>query len=287
MKKLVKKISICLVLVCCFVVSGCSCASPMKIVSNVTAVNENNGQVLTTNIDIIGAIYKKFREPVDTPCYKKMEEGYRKLELAEEIQKCNNGNCYVKVSRKEYRKIENNTEVAKCLKGDTDCYEYVAIPYYKLIENPEGIYKCYDADGNYFERTTYSRDEKYELEKPKTIISNSRALTSYTSEVYEIPSNKAYGLLYTFEIKNNESSTIYIKALEIEALAGDLVKKESLSKFKLKVPEDRVFVDNKYYYSVASGQKITISVEIKNLLTSDMTDKGQKEFNLNIQFIVK
>ena len=53
-------------------------------------------------MEVRAIVTKKFREPVDTPCFKKVDggkSGYSKLETSEEIQACFNGSikCYKKV----------------------------------------------------------------------------------------------------------------------------------------------------------------------------------------------
>ena len=46
---------------------------------------------------------------------------------------------------------------------------------------------------------------------------------------------------------------------------------------KLTLPQNRVFMNNKFYYVVDAGEKIEIKIEVKNLLTSDAAVKKTKE----------
>ena len=151
MKKIVRLLSICLVLVCCVVVSGCSCASPMKVSYSISTADG-------TNMEVRAIVTKKFREPVNTPCFKKVDggkSGYSKLESSEEIQACFNGSikCYKKVKdglfKSKYVEITDILEFNRC-EDEFDCYEKADVTYYKELKYPEGISECYNAEGEFY-----------------------------------------------------------------------------------------------------------------------------------------
>lgn len=286
MKKLLKLLSASLIMVCCLISSGCSCASPMTITYTISASQGEIGTDLVSNIEVVGKLSKKFREPMDTPCYRKMKKGFVELKNSAEIEQCYTSDCYKKGSD-GYEKISTNDmlTISKCITGSVKCYEKVTNTYYKLIEEPDGITACYDADGNSFERATHNAAEKLEIESYIVISKAINHLTS-NSNAEKVPDNKNYSLVYEFEITNKESTTIYIQALEHSEVTGGLIKEKKSQKVKITHPEKQSFDDNKFYYAIPSKGKITIKIEVKNLLTSDMTKKTKK-LNLNIPIIVK
>lgn len=284
MKRMFRLLSISLVMVCCLVASGCSCASPMNVRFNVTT--EENGGNLKSDISIVATLNKKFREPANTPCYKKMKKGWVELDNIAERYQCKTSDCYKKKNGK-YEKLASN-EIMACIEGSITCYEKVAQTYYKLLEKPEGIYECYDAEGNYFERAIYNRAEKVKLSS-ETVISKKNNKLSYESEITKVPSEKNYSLIYEFEIKNNGSTKKYIEALEYDLITGGIIKESSAHKVKLTLPENRTFSENenKYYYVLNGEETITIKIEVKYLLTSDINKKGIKDITLNIPIVLK
>ena len=286
MKKMFKILTICTMFVCCLITSGCSCAKPMNI-SYTVKVTKSSGDDLEANIDVFATLTKKFREPIDTPCYKKMEKGYIELTVISERYQCYTSDCYKKVGRKEYEKMtKDDLEVSRCIAGEFKCYEYVENTYYKLLKNPEGISECYDADGNYFERATYDLAEKVEVEKSTKVISTTNDKFSYNSNSNTIPNNKNYSYIYDFRIKNNENQTMYIEALDFGTIIGENIKEESAKKIKITQPSNIEFIYNKFYYVIDAKSEITVTIEIKNLLTSDTKEKT-KDLNMNILITVK
>ena len=182
--------------------------------------------------------------------------------------------------------VKNAIEIQKCVIGEKTCYQYVEFTTYKQTEDEE-IHKCYTIYGDAFEIETYDRDEKYEIEKIK-VIETRNDITKYVNgKVTKIPSEKEYGLVYRFDIKNNEAKTIYIEALEFGEITNNLVKKKSANKFKINVNAEKKLIDNKVYYVVEANEQISIEIEIKNLKTSDMYNKKNKELNLNINLALK
>lgn len=286
MRKLLKTLFVSFSVVACLVISGCSCSNPMKISYNITTGQGNASTLLTSNIEVVATVNQKFREPADTPCYKKMKGGtYVELETVAERYICQTTDCYKKVSGK-YVLMDKDTEPTKCIMGKITCYEKVEDTYYKLLEEPEGRYKCYTADGVYFEKATFDRVEKKELESGK-VISTTKDKLLYNSNVIDVPSNKNYSLIYDFEIKNNENKTIYVEAIDFNDITGGLIKANSYSKINLTLPVNRKFMDNKFYYVINSGETIKIQIIVKNLLTSDANSKKTKELTLNIPIIVR
>ena len=285
MKKAFKLLSVSLVLLCCIVTSGCSCAKPMNITYKVTAMQGDKNE-LSSNVVVNVVLNKKFREPIDTPCYKKMKKGYVELDTIAMRYQCYDKDCYKKVDGKHTLMSKDTVEVSKCISGNIKCYEKVETTYYKLIEDPEGISECYTAEGEFFERATYGLAEKVELEK-NTVISKNINRYNYLSEKQTVPSEKNYSLIYDFQIKNLESQQVLIEAIDFEEMTNGIIKQTSYSKIKMTTPLNRVFQNNKYYYVVNPGETITVSVEIKNLLTSDAKEKKVKDLELNIPIIVK
>lgn len=289
MKKLLKILSCNLMLIFCVLISGCSCSSPMNVVYKVTYTNEN-GQSTTSSLLVNATVTRKYREPASTPCYKKIDaKKYVKLETASEIAQCFDSDCYKVVKKtllkKEYGLIDRELDVIACQRGEFDCFEYSKVEYYKLLEDSEGIDQCYTEDGEYFEKATYNKVEKMEVES-KNILSTSDNKLEYTSESLQISSNEVQSLIYEFEIRNKESHTIKIAAIDLESITEDSLKKESYSKIKFIEPEKH-FENNKYYYFVGPNSTIKISIEIKNLLKSDAKTRKTKNLTLNIPIIVK
>ena len=281
MKKILKLLSVCLALVCCVVSTGCSCASPMNVSFDIrTAEN--------TNMEVRSVVTKKFREPINTPCYKKVEKGYSKLESSEEIQACFNGSikCYKKegVINPKYIEITDMLELNRC-EDDYDCYENAGATYYKLLENPEGVSECYTAEGEPFERATYEKAESVELDN-RLVIYPLLNRYSYNSATEQVPKNANYSLIYTFTVENKDSKKMYIEALEYNTITQGVVKETSANKVKLTLPQNRVFMNNKFYYVLDVGAKIEIKIEVKNLLTSDSTNKKTKNLQMLIPLTV-
>lgn len=286
MKKIVRLLSICLVLACCVVVSGCSCASPMKVSYSISTADG-------TNMEVRAIVTKKFREPVDTPCFKKVDggkSGYSKLETSEEIQACFNGSikCYKKVKdglfKSKYVEITDILELNRC-EDEFDCYEKADVTYYKELKYPEGISECYNAEGEPFERATYEKAESVELDNRLAVYPMLNRYM-YESSIEQVPSNPNYSLIYTFSVENKDSRKMYIEAIEYNVVTQGIVKESSASKVKLTLPENRVFMNNKFYYVVEAGSTITIKIEVKNLLTSDSAKKKTKELQLIIPLTV-
>lgn len=88
MKKFLSKILISLVCVFSVIFStGCSCTKRAEIYYDINIKSED-GSNLTQKLEVIVTVEKKFREPKDTPCYKKVEDEYVLIEDASGIYKC-------------------------------------------------------------------------------------------------------------------------------------------------------------------------------------------------------
>ena len=288
MKNIFKTFSIGLVLAFCIIVSGCSCSSPMKVSYKIRTGQGNLENVLTTNLNVYSTVIKKFREPIGTPCYRKVEgEKYTELTTINERYRCYDENCYIKSGDGYELMSKNIAAVEKCITGSVKCYEYSEKTYYRLLEAPDNITQCYTEDGEPFEIQTNNTTSQLETEAKKAVVSKLNNKLEHDSETYKVFSEKNYSLIYQFEIQNNENKTIYIEALEYDDITNDLVKNGSYEKLKITFPENRVFIDNKFYYIIPANSEVTIKIEIKHLLTSDIAKKGTKILNLNIPIIVK
>lgn len=286
MKKILKLMFINFSLICCLIIGGCSCSKPMNVKYAVTTGQGSLENQLTSNIVVNAVVTKKFREPADTPCYKKMKGGsFVKLETSGEKQECTTKDCFKK-EKGSYVKMNKDSDATACIMGKFDCYEEVKETYYKLLVNPDGVSACYTKDGEYFERATYNAVEKVELEKAIPISTTNNKL-SYESSYLEVPKNKTYSLIYDFEITNKENKILYIAAIDFEDITGGVIKEESYSKITMTIPEEKIFLTDGYYYEVGAGKTITIRIEIKNLLTTDAKAKSTKNLTLNIPVIVK
>lgn len=84
MKKMLKIVSMSLVFILSFAfITGCGCNKQLNIKYSIQLSNVNN-----LNVDIKATVIKKFREPGDTPCYKKVEDEYVLIEKAGGISVC-------------------------------------------------------------------------------------------------------------------------------------------------------------------------------------------------------
>lgn len=289
MKKLFRVLIFNFILVFCILISGCSCSSPMNIVYKVTYAQENE-QSYAANLSVNATVTRKYREPANTPCYKKIDaKKYVKLETSAEIAQCFNSDCYKLVKntllKKEYALIDRKYDVISCQNGEFDCFEYSEVEYYKLLEDTEGIDKCYTQYGEYFEKATYNKVEKNEVESKEVLSTNLNKL-EYTSESQQVSSNEVQSLIYEFTIENNQQTPIMIVAMDLETITEGKVKEESNSKINFTDPQ-KYFQDDKYYYVISAGSSIKITIEVKYLLKSDIKDKKMKTLTLNIPIIVK
>ena len=289
MKRVLRKILLsCVCLFTLMINVGCACSKPMVISFTVTSGQGNKDSELTSLIGVIATVEKKFREPANTPCYRKMSAGKKGSAYVELINTKEKYQCYGSAC---YKKSDDNyvalttAEISKCIEGSIKCYEKVEKTYYKLLEEPEGISKCYTKDGIYFERATYDAVEKLELSKNRA-ISTKNNLKSYTSNKLTVPSEKNYSLIYTFKISNEESHTIYVEAIDFQTITNGNIKEKSYSKIKITQPTNMVFINNKYYYQRAQVNSVVLEIKIQNLLNTDSVNKS-KELNLNIPIIVK
>ena len=126
------------------------------------------------SIEIGTTIYKKYREPKDTPCYEKIKTTYT-LNLEE--SKVTYGNDKF-VNIIENRFVLDGVTYSIIEDGDKGNIKLVdgenievalnnkkqfVINKYSLIKNDEGISQCYDESGNLFERAIYNTIDKEKL----------------------------------------------------------------------------------------------------------------------------
>lgn len=126
MKKLLKRMSILLVAVLCMISCfGCSCEQRLKVKYVVNASRENESDEFVDKVAMTAVVEKKYREPANTPCYKKVDD---RLELVKDssIAKCLDieGNEFerVTVGTVEKQRIERNT-VLNTNSGDLKSFE--------------------------------------------------------------------------------------------------------------------------------------------------------------------
>lgn len=141
MNKLLKKLSICLVAVMCVLSCfGCSCEQRLKIKYVANATRENADAEFTDKISMMALVEKKFREPANTPCYKRVDD---RLELVKDssVYKCLDaeGNEFERVTVGKVEKIQlEKNGILNTVSGDLKSYESSSIKmpnneYYSLI----------------------------------------------------------------------------------------------------------------------------------------------------------
>lgn len=289
MKRVFKKILLSCVCLFTLVMNvGCSCSSPMNISFTVTSGQGNKDTELSSLISVVATVKKKFREPSNTPCYRKMKAGKKEPAFVELINtkekyQCYGSDCYKKSS--DGYAVMTTSEISRCIEGSIKCYEKVEKTYYKLLEEPDGISECYTKDGEYFERATYDAVEKVELSKNRVIYTEAN-LKKYNSSKQVVPSEKKYSLIYSFTIANKESTTMYVEAIDFETITNGKIKEKSYSKIKITQPSKMVFMNNRFYYQINPGSSVVLEIKIQNLLNTDAVKKS-KNLNLNIPIIVK
>lgn len=131
MKKIFKFISLNLMFILCIVsVCGCGCSKPLNINYAVKVEGEN-----IQYLEIRTVVTKKFREPADTACYEKTENGYKLIEDAEEISNCydKDGNQFEKATYKNFDKVELDRFFPKIVGSSTK--KYTANKNYEVPEN--------------------------------------------------------------------------------------------------------------------------------------------------------
>ena len=239
MKKILTKSLIAFVCFICLIANvGCSCAKSASVKYTVTVGKEDNS-LFTESLDVKTVIKKKFREPIDTPCYK--------------------------------------------LEDD----EYV------LIEDADEVYQCYDKDGNEFEKANYNRDEFAVLAEENPIYrksSNKPAPNNYESKTQTMPDK--YSLVYEITIQNYniyDESVIYFKLFDESDFFDESVKQELFN--------EKIFVDIEFentqifeqqeYYALNNREKVKITIEFKNLVTSDLSKESEGILTFNIPIVIR
>ena len=123
MKKIFKFISISLVCVFSLITSfGCSCSK--KIDAQYTVDITASDMSVIKEFDSYTNIFKKFREPADTPCYKKTKDGYELIEKAAEVSKCYDaeGNKFEKATISKADKVLVESEVSLFTQDSPNTY---------------------------------------------------------------------------------------------------------------------------------------------------------------------
>ena len=195
MKKSLKVAFLSFICLFCLLLNvGCSCDRPISVKYNVSVEG-----VTTTSLSVQVVTYQKYREPSNTPCYKKMKEGYVKLDSANQISLCTNDGveCYKKVGKK-YELITETADILGCLTEKMSCYEKVENTYYKLLPEGDPETACYDEFGNKFERVTYNTIEKEQLTVVGAIT---QTRSSFESETRKLSTKETESLQYEFRIK--------------------------------------------------------------------------------------
>lgn len=258
----------CICLLTILVNAGCSCTKPISVKYKINVEGDAANRI---SVDVV--MYEKFREPMDTPCYKKMSKGYVKLEQEWEIQQCVDSECYKK-SGDEYVLITDNIDIVRCLDKNQTCYENVSEEYYKLIEVPEGISECYNENGEKFERETYNKKEKQKLSTINAVKYNDDVF-NYESEYEKLPTQKTYSYLYEFVIKNNGEENVKINKITYEQIVKDALVEKSQGKVivKTSAEEEIILCKNEIY---------TVTVEVKFLTKDDIASDITKDLELNI-----
>lgn len=117
---------LCINLVCIFsliATFGCSCSRVMNVYYEINISNEN-GEENTSNLSITTIITKKFRAPVNTPCYKKVGDSYELIKDAEGISECydENGNYFERATYALAEKVELDKEFPVTTRNNLKTY---------------------------------------------------------------------------------------------------------------------------------------------------------------------
>lgn len=124
MKKFISKIAVSLVCVFCLITAfGCSCSKKFEVYYSVN-VSEGENQSFDENLMVKAEVIQKFREPANTPCYKKVEDNkYELIQDASEVSECytSEGQQFEKATHKlveskvlsEYFPIYQETDAEK------------------------------------------------------------------------------------------------------------------------------------------------------------------------------
>lgn len=144
MKKFISKIAVSLVCVFCFITTfGCSCSKKFEVYYSVNVIESEN-EIFDENLMVKAEVIQKFREPANTPCYKKVEnDKYELIQDASEVSECytSEGEQFEKATHKlvekkvlsEYYPIYQETNPEKA-KPSTYTSESIEFPLdYSLI----------------------------------------------------------------------------------------------------------------------------------------------------------
>lgn len=160
-----------------------------------------------------------------------------------------------------------------------------------VLVTESGVSECYTNTGEKFERATYKLVDKKTLDE-KYPINRDRSEIEYTSSTQKALENEKYSLIYTFEISSfsKDEKVIYFEAITAESILGYQVKEDSLEKITITYPTEWYKKNNangeaKDCMKVDNDTTVVIKIEIKNLVNSDLTSKGNLQLNLNLNIV--
>lgn len=266
MKKFLKFICCCLVLgILAINVSACSCSRVLKTKYVVNVTNED-GTVLDTLIEVKGVVTEKYREPANTPCYNSNGE---LIADSEGISKCYTED--LKEFERETYKLPEKKELS------------VYYPVY--IENSKPVVTvetCYDANGEVIIDAELGTDCYSKNNEPFILGDH----YSYTSNGFNVPKEKKHSLIYRFEITNKESSTIFIKAFDINQLTNGGLKEESYEKVTYTLPANVSEINGSQYFEIKKNETVVVEIELKGLTTKDLFSKKSKNLTINLPIVI-
>lgn len=293
MKKIFK--SLCAGLICLVSLvstAGCSCSKEkIKINYNIevfTADGENGA--ITEKLTVKAILTKKFAEPAGTPCYKRGEFIYKELKSDTQIDECDEFGCYMLNDEQEYVKLSNKEDVLIAAINNGNCYAKVYS--YELVTD-DTVTKCYTVDGEKFERldpNSAKKEATTQLEEKYPIYTGQANQNfMYTSQTRDMPSNELHSYIYEFVIINNDSSDIYVKLIGLnrDVLAGQVTDEARLNKFDFDYPLPEKISTSLYAYKIETGKSITLKIEVKQLVKSDLTEDAEgNKITLNIPLAI-
>lgn len=161
MTKLLKKLSIFFVAVMCMISCfGCSCARRLSIKYTVQVSNEDGTEEFKHDLGATMKVEKKFREPANTPCYKKVGDTY---ELVEDSSV---SVCYDSTGEKKFERVT----VGKIEKLELENNSVINTHNGKDIRNYESSYTKIPDNELYsliytFELVNMSKDDKIYIQE--------------------------------------------------------------------------------------------------------------------------
>lgn len=205
MKKILKTICASLIFVMSLsFISGCGCNKPLNVKVSVTIEDSKE-----TNIAVKQTVTKKFREPGDTPCYKKVEDKYELIENAGGVSACydQNGNPFEKATYEYVDKLVIDkgkwVEFENKKYTDSKLFEMPENENHSLIFEFEVLNKT--ANTIYLEELTANDIINDQLKgesinKLTFTVSNPNIVVVEGKDYYSVEPNKK--IKFTIELKN-------------------------------------------------------------------------------------